>query len=143
MKQVKYRLWCNNKKEWEKDEWHLTPDGRIIDSHRKIEMRKETHFLNQFTGLFDKQGIEIYEGDIQRQILGDHYWIYVVKSIGGQFGNQLFSITIKDNLCIEEFEERYTYIERTLPEGVRNYVKSGDNIEVIGNIYEHKHLLRG
>lgn len=40
MKQVKYRLWCNNKKEWEKDEWHLTSDGIIIDTKRNIEMKK-------------------------------------------------------------------------------------------------------
>ncbi len=64
MKQVEYRLWCNNKKEWEKDEWHLTPNGIIIDSNRQIEMKPESHFLSQFIGLSDKNGVKIFEGDV-------------------------------------------------------------------------------
>ena len=98
--------------------------------------------LSQFTGLFDKQSVEIYEGDIQKQTLGNHYWIYVVKSLGGQFGNQLFSMTIKHNMSVDEEAERYTFQEILLDCEVRNYVKSGKYVEIIGNIYENSELLK-
>jgi len=98
--------------------------------------------LMQYTGLRDENGVEIYEGDIQKQTQGDHYWIYIVESIGGQFGNQLFSMTIKHNVSIDNEENRYTFEEIDVSSNKsRNNVKSGKNVQVVGNIYEHKHLL--
>lgn len=119
MKQVKYRLWCNNKKEWEKDEWHLTSDGIIIDTKRNIEMKKETHFLNQFTGLFDKQGVDIYEGDIIKYDFNELN--YRIEFLNAEFIARRFYENI-ENLYPTEFDY-------------------GKECEVIGNIYENKELL--
>ena len=119
MRELKFRAWCANKKEWEKDAWHLTPDGRIVDTYRQIEMRKETHFLNQFTGLLDKQGVEIYEGDIIK-CFGD-----IAKVVW------------------DEHDALYRYIYNS---GGERYMKilgthSYEHFEVIGNIYENPELL--
>ena len=119
MRQVKYRLWCNNKKEWEKDEWYLTPSGRIIDARRQVEMKKETHFLNQFTGLFDKQGKEIYEDDI---VLWEN-------SDGEK---------VKDKVVFFRGAFRMRNMSFTL----HDYMDS-NIFEVIGNIYENPELLEG
>lgn len=119
MKQVKYRLWCNNKKEWEKDAWHLTSDGIIIDTRRNIEMKKETHFLNQFTGLFDKQGVEIYEGDI-------------VKDLRSPFKDA----RSYSKVFYQEDRGRFVFGGWEIPAGMSH------TFEVIGNIYENQELLK-
>lgn len=125
MRQVKYRLWCNNKKEWEKDAWHLTPDGRIIDSNRQIEMKSETHFLNQFTGLLDKQGVEIYEGDVVAYDLGfddEKHENYKIVFDNKQCAYFMFPLNDKSRL------RHFTYSAK-------------NDCEVIGNIYENSELL--
>lgn len=122
MRRVRYRLWCDNKKEWEKDEWYLTPSGRIIDARRQVEMKKETHFLSQFTGLFDKQGKEIYEGDIVKNSIND-----------------ILEVLWCDDRCC--FEMRGRYDKSHVIKQLDCDIIIDLNVEVIGNIYEHSHLL--
>jgi uncharacterized phage protein (TIGR01671 family) len=63
MREIKFRLWCKNKNEWEKDRWVVEPFGYISEFKTGIEMNPDTHILEQFTGLHDKNGKEIYEAD--------------------------------------------------------------------------------
>lgn len=141
MREIKFRGYSEELKKWIFGYLIITEISEIFHDGKLYKVVPES--VGQFTGLKDKNGVEIYERDIQKQTVGTHYWIYVVKSIGGQFGNQLFSITKEHNFSVDEDEEIYTYEKIIINgDGTRNSVKSGKDVEVIGNIYENKDLIK-
>lgn len=101
-----------------------------IDDYLNKEIREIDYFsddgyvLNQYTGLKDKNGIEIYEGDVLEafDILGERE-IYPVIFIDGAFMGK--------RLDDEEFPYFYLFANRSLSE----------TYKVIGNIYENPELL--
>lgn len=72
--------------------------------------------LMQSTGLKDKNGTEIYEGDIVKNIYDE---IYVVKWFDADFHLE------------EKYNGGFDYLE----------LYSGDNKKVMGNIYENPEIL--
>ena len=79
--------------------------------------------LMQYTGLKDKNGKEIYEGDIVKIIKSEGY---------GEYYEQV-KYTGKIEYCVSEF--------RVQPLNLRLSDETIIEIEVIGNIYENKNLL--
>ena len=95
--------------------------------------------LMQFTGLRDANGVEIYEGDVLKLEHGKHYWIYVVSVIDG-FGSLLFACEIENNLSVDSESDRFTFQKQPVKLGSRRDFVS-DRMRVIGNVFEHPHLL--
>lgn len=129
----KFRAWDNVEKKFV-EHFFITDNGLICNmekptSDRKllIPIEKSELILMQSTGLKDKNGKEIFEGDIisdghtsrdirHHQTLG--FYTIDGNGVEGFFG---------DTASLEDFEEVSKYIS--------------ENIEIIGNIYENKDIL--
>ena len=98
----------------------------------------EKFILMQYTGLKDKNGVEIYEGDIYKLTVGDKYWVHVVKTFDGQFGVMLFGALLYKNFYVDVDTDEFVYEISYINAGTRSFVHSGKDVEVIGNIYENK-----
>ena len=107
MREIKFRAWNKNKIiNWD-DLIKYDSDGSDYDLHAILSGDEHLELM-QYTGLKDKNGKEIYEGDIITKQYGDHTVNLEIKwdDYGG-------------------FSELYC----------------GNEIQVIGNIYENPELL--
>lgn len=93
--------------------------------------------VGQFTGLFDKNGKEIYEGDILR---GDDYPFYDAEKDSYNY----YAIVEWD----EEAAQFYAYIHlakdaevRGISQGIGEDMENLREMEVIGNIHDNSELL--
>ena len=137
MKEIKFRAWDNYRKAmsyevdiycedgivWWVAQWRGEDGGKIeaFDSDGKGNV------LMQFTGLKDRNGKEIYEGDIVRHHLGDSAPFY-----GGVICKVMW------------WEQGWHLSWEPPPFAVSNPhpFTSSEFFEVIGNIYENPELLK-
>jgi uncharacterized phage protein (TIGR01671 family) len=85
--------------------------------------------VGQFTGLLDKNGKEIYEGDV---LQGDNSVIYSVIFCDGSFDLVVEKFYLGDNS--KSAKDRFPY-----PQPMCYFVFT--SIEIIGNIYENPKLI--
>lgn len=105
---------------------YVNDAGKItVDSMRGWSI--DDKYLMQSTGLFDKNGVEIFEGDVVA--IGDATFIVGHHQTGGATIR-----AIEDN--VERFHNFGTINE------LEEELKDVSEIpEIIGNIYQHPHLL--
>jgi len=119
---IKYRVWCKNFKEWEKDEILTDKFGNIFHCG-KTGMRivsPDSHVIQQFTGLKDKNNKEVYDGDIIKQ--NSHFGEILVCQYREKFGMWTFRIR-NDG---DSFHFHYWELKE---------------FEVVGNIFENSELI--
>ena len=119
MREIKFRAWDKMLKRWCKPQLTMRIDGNMDGMNDYV--------LMQYTGLKDKEGKEIYEGDIVMYDLGiDNEKPEKYKIIFDSKQCAYFLFPLEDGARLRHF----TYSAK-------------NDCEVIGNIYEHPHLLGG
>ncbi|EOS9918183.1 YopX family protein [Campylobacter coli] len=96
-------------------------DYPFNDRNNEYYDNEESLSIELFTGLYDKKGNKIYEGDIAKIIT--------------------FSYDFVGHVAYDKEETRFKLIDNKYMEDFANY-EDWDSIEVIGNIHENKELLR-
>lgn len=96
--------------------------------------------LMQYTGLHDKNGKEIYEGDIvEFSDTGEEGYEY---KEGYDFENRAKVIYFEGQYCLDNFfESDNSYYAIDGQDEILEEILRNGNCEVIGNIYEDKNLL--
>ena len=101
-------------------------NGKLQTIHA-VEVFADDYVLMQYTGLKDKNGVEIYEGDVLTlKYPRDRRYTVTAKVIRG---SQISAMTLK-------FEDEFTTEEIPLYK-----ISAEHNLEVLGNIYENPELL--
>lgn len=124
MTQIKFRAWDNNSKQWVTG-WYLCDDGNIYAGGRDLEdgIAASQIKLAQFTGLHDKNGKEIYEGDIVDEFR---------TSRGFPEGRHITRVIEWNNDMTLDDAYGCTAV---------GFNMFGGELEVIGNIYDNPELL--
>jgi len=114
MGEIKFRCWDKSRKEWVDDNlFFVSSDGRAFELDYELpEYHPEKWELSQYTGLNDKNGVEIYDGDVAlHRKPGDKYRTMGAVSIESTRGVVIGGWPV------------------------------GFDIKIIGNIYENSELL--
>lgn len=117
-------------KAWDEDSQKMNGNIEIyIAKDKTIEVRPKDDktILMQSTGLVDKNGKEIYEGDIIKCSDGHDYYFGVV-AYDKDYGN--FGVIEDNDEDVSSFGFLFEW-------------ENVEELEVIGNIYENKELLGG
>ena len=115
MREIKFRVWNGKEIYQVNNRLDFTLDGKLIGSTKFKFM--------QYTGLKDKNGVEIFEDDIV--YCNDVYYEVIWETAKAV----VFKISKSSEIKYPKICKQYFGFN------------ANDRIEVVGNIYEHSHLL--
>lgn len=118
--------------------WYISNKAGIATA---FEVIPET--VGQYTGLKDRKGTDVFEGDIIKAYFGPQNFKNPPYAIGSViFENGTFKVVVhvsKNSIEYKVFEK-----EDIIAYGIEhNFLGRGYVLEVIGNIYDNPELLKG
>ncbi|MBU7568539.1 hypothetical protein KGP39_07265 [Weissella hellenica] len=117
MREIKFRVWDNETKKF----WHEGRNLSLVSLVADNLVNDDSTVLEQYTNMTDKNGVEIYEGDIVKTETS------MVQTVVG--------IT-----PIYIYEDTYTLVQATKSLSDEIFVLDNSDV-VIGNIHENPELL--
>ena len=123
-REIKFRAWVPSQKRITSPQ---TLDELINRAVKRKQSLQDELIIMQFTGLNDKKGKGIYEGDIIR--LRTNFLKNAKKEEPEDYSEHIYTVTFFDGMFA---------MSRGLP--FNNGFVTGGIIEVIGNIYENPEL---
>lgn len=119
MRELKFRVWSEEDKEYRNDlNVFRLHDGKLICTSPAYSLEGDRFDVEQYTGLKDKNGEEIYEGDI----------------VGFKWTKRLYLVSYR------EYDASFI-LENDVWEETIHLSLDKDDFEVFGTIHENGYLL--
>ena len=119
MREIRFRAWDKRENNWVDYPIYIDVNGVIYWEHYEMGLKEADDIIvMQSAGLVDKNGVEIFEGDIV-----NHYWS---NEVGESFCHKT---VIKNPFDYKVYEAMHLIY--------------ADEIEILGNIWENPELLEG
>jgi len=153
-REIKFRAWDNYSKSFiEDDEYLIGLNGKFyrMDFYSGIENYEDGNLiwneldnitLSQFTGLLDKNGKEIYEGDLLKRFGETKILICDGKEIYSPHCEISKAVFVEGCFQVVILAQKNSYFGK-IPSNPRIFFKPDVYLEVIGNIYQNPELLGG
>lgn len=135
MREIKFRVWTPKKKGGDMEEYPEMTEWDVSDNIDFMQQLAKGGVILQYTGVKDKNGKEIYEGDVCNVEYYNHSApnTFIKQVVLYEFGT--FALKSENAFKLSlKLEDTRQYVPLY-------YALAPNKIEVMGNIYENPELL--